>query len=85
MRPATSMAAAASIRQCAPGMRREILRALARHPGGLTDEALAKYTGINPDTLRPRRVELRAANAIRLAAKVGTTSKGRKAQMWMLA
>lgn len=48
----------------------------------VTDERIADLTGMNPSTVRPRRVELLKAGLIRKAALKGRTRSGRAADQW---
>jgi len=79
----TSKAARASIRKCAPGQRRKILAALAKGP--LHDEELCGATGLNPSSLRPRRLELIQSGDVCAADGTRQTRSGRKAQLWTVA
>lgn len=77
-----SLEAAAEIANAAPNLRARVLAAI-EELGPLTDEQIARVTGIAPNTARPRRVELVDAG---LVAKVGVsrTQSGRKAAAWGL-
>ena len=77
---ATSHAAAAQIAPEAPNLRERVFAYIEAH-GALTDEQIAAGTGLNPSTVRPRRVELARAGRIEVAGYSHTTS-GRKAQAW---
>lgn len=78
----TSHAALRQIRVCAPEMRAKILGALRASPAPLCDEELIDITGMNPSSLRPRRLELIEAGEIVAAPVIKLTKSGRKAQAW---
>lgn len=54
----TSKAAAEKMRPHAPRDRERILWALQENTEGLTRDEVAAFTGINPNTVRPRVLEL---------------------------
>ena len=80
---ATSHAAAVEIEPERANYRERVLRAIANHPG-ISDERIAEVTGLNPSTVRPRRVELARTGAIELAG-FSRTRAGRKCQCWRVA
>ncbi len=78
-----SRAAAASVEQGMNELQERVLAALKMR-GGLTDEEGIDYTGLSPNTYRPRRVELRDAGRIHEDGKrVGRS--GRLATVWRIA
>jgi len=79
----TSHPAHRQIRRCAPEMRAKILGALRSSPAPLCDEELIEVTGLQPSSLRPRRVELVEAGEVVAAPILKTTKSGRKATAWM--
>lgn len=79
----TSYAAHRQIRRCAPDQRRKILRALLASTSGLTDEQLCEATGIQPSSLRPRRIELVESLDVELAPWTRPTKSGRQAAVWL--
>lgn len=78
----TSRAAAQAIGVVAGTQKQAIIAAL-RIFGELSDEAIARHTGLNPSSARPRRVELLRDGVIE-AGSPTVTSSGRKAQTWRL-
>lgn len=70
------------IRRCAPEMRAKILGALRASPAPLCDEELVEVTGLQPSSLRPRRIELVEAGEVVAAPVVKLTKSGRKAIAW---
>lgn len=77
----TSRAAAKSAQGMATKLRGKVLDAIRSARGGLTDEEISSVTGINPNTVRPRRVEL---ERLALIFRGGTrkTRSGRQAVVW---
>ena len=63
--------------------RSRIYEAIRRHPDGLTDQELEKYTGIRPDTIRPRRGELAKVGLIEKSGKKRRTATGSLAAVWI--
>lgn len=76
----TSKQAAEQIKQKAPILRDFVLRAIQRRPD--TDEELAVRTGMEGNTLRPRRRELELMGLIRKSGEVRKTKSGRNAVVW---
>ncbi len=64
-------------------VKEQILAVLAKSPQPLTDEELILVTGGNPNTVRPRRIELEAEGKVVAAALVKTKS-GKYAFAWTL-
>lgn len=73
-----------SIKPSAANLREKVLECIKTHPLGLTDERIAELTGLNPNTARPRRLELEKAGRI-VASGVSKTRSGRKAVAWVAA
>lgn len=69
--------------EAADTQRAKILDAL-RVYGGLTDEQIGQTTGLDGNTVRPRRGELVAAGKVRDSGTTRLTVKGRKAVVWIL-
>lgn len=78
---ATSREAAAKIEPTRNEKRAVVLRAIELH-GGLTDEQVAELTGMDPNTARPRRIELIAEKLVRDSGRTRVTRSGRKAVVW---
>jgi transcription initiation factor IIE alpha subunit len=81
----TSADAAQSMVPKAPNLRHVVYMAIYRatsFDGGLTDEEIVMRTGLNPSTVRPRRVELLRDGRIMAAGKRPTAS-GRMAMVWI--
>lgn len=79
-----SYAAAESVAQRAATMRQRVLHAIRdAEPRGATDEELQGRLFMNPNTERPRRIELRDAGWVEEGGW-GTTRSGRKAVRWRL-
>ena len=76
---ATSIQAGRSMAGKTGSLRAVVLNAIAKQAG--TDEELADRLAMNPNTVRPRRVELAKAGLIK---EIGTrpTKSGRKAVVW---
>jgi hypothetical protein len=64
-------------------MRLAVLEWLTQH-GPATDEAIAEGLSMNPNTARPRRVELQTAGLI-VGVGHGITRSGRRARLWDVA
>lgn len=79
----TSFAAHRQIRRCAPEQRRKILEALCASTSGLTDEQLCEVTGLQPSSLRPRRIELVESLDVAAAPWTRPTKSGRAAMVWL--
>jgi predicted ArsR family transcriptional regulator len=85
---ATMRSAAAAARPLSGAARRKVYDALRRFPvdGGLTDEELVNVTGLNPSTVRPRRVELVERGLVEaIEGRTRPTRAGRAAQVWRAA
>lgn len=78
----TSYEAARSIRDKAPSIRERVFELLREE--ALTDEQIAKRLNLNPNTARPRRIELANKHRIVEAGRVMTES-GRYASTWKAA
>jgi hypothetical protein len=76
----TSYEASQAIKPERANLRQRVYDYVAAHPG-VTDQQIAAGTGLDPSTVRPRRVELARAGQIELVGFSHTTS-GRKAQAW---
>ena len=72
--------AAQAIREIAPTLGEKVYAFIAEHPG-VTDERIAESLGMNPSTVRPRRLELERAGRIE-AAGASKTRSGRRAVGW---
>ncbi len=79
----TSRAAAEAIK---PKMREQHRRVLAalRRCGPMTDQEIARATGMSENSARPRRIELCRDHGLVVAAGESKTSSGRRAQLWRL-
>jgi transcription initiation factor IIE alpha subunit len=80
----TSADAARSMEAKAPNLRHVVYMEIYRTTlfgGGLTDEEIVQRTGLNPSTVRPRRIELLRDKRIVAAGKRPTAS-GRLAMVW---
>lgn len=64
--------------------RRAILNVL-RQTSGATDEEIQELAGIDPNSQRPRRVELVQRSLVRDSQRRRLTRSGRKAKVWVLA
>ena len=73
-----------AIKPCAATLREKAFDAIKAHPQGITDEAGSTFSGMNPNTWRPRRLELEKAGRI-VAAGTAKTRSGRKAVTWVVA
>jgi hypothetical protein len=73
-----------AIKPSAANLREQVLATIKAHPGGITDEQIAKFSGLNPNTARPRRLELEKAGRI-VASGTAKTHSGRKAVTWVAA
>ena len=72
-----------AIKPSAATLREQVLACVKAHPGGITDEQIATFTGLNPNTARPRRLELEKAGRI-VASGTSKTRSGRKAVTWVI-
>ena len=78
----TSIMAAESVRGQAGNLRELVLAALRLMP--MTDEELAEFCHLNPNTCRPRRIEL-VQRGLVMAAGTTVGRSGRKATVWSVA
>jgi hypothetical protein len=82
----TSRAAAASIGKAMPHLRERVYLAIVKAgERGLTDEELQGTLAMNPNTQRPRRIELYQQRMIRMANFTRPTASGRQAAVWVVA
>lgn len=82
----TSVAASEAAEEIAGTVRARVLLAVRRAGArGLTDEELIDHLGGNPNTLRPRRVELTTAGLIYQKGERPTRAKRRSGQPFMAA
>lgn len=79
----TSIEAAEQIAPHVLTLRDRVFHYVENH-GPVTDEEIARYTGLNPSTARPRRLELQREGRIIQAGYAKTTS-GRRATLWAVA
>lgn len=78
----TSRAAAESIKESAPNLRERIHAAIAAVGWpGMTRDEIAQQTGISPNTVRPRVIELINAGRLYVTTHQRRTASGRKAQV----
>lgn len=77
----TSRQAAEAIKQAVPRLQAVVLADLAANGPG-TDEELLARTGLAPNTLRPRRVELVLKGLVRDSGRTRPTKSGRSAVLW---
>lgn len=80
----TSEAAAKAIKPSTATLRYEVLEAI-RFLNGATDEQIQEFTGMNPSTARPRRVELVRMGLVRDSGETRKTVSGRAATFWVCA
>lgn len=73
-----------AIQPSAANLREKVLDCIRAHPQGITDEQIATLTSLNPNTARPRRLELEKAGRI-VASGTSKTRSGRKAVTWIAA
>jgi hypothetical protein len=80
----TSIAAAIAALPKA-GTQKNLILGLIRDAGasGLTDEQIAQASGLDENTVRPRRVELAEQGWIRLSGEFRKTRHGNDAQVWV--
>ncbi len=82
--PETSRAAADAIKPHAGLLRERVYRFIAgRGPHGATDPEAAAVLGLQPDTARARRVELRDAGCLVDSGQRRMTPSGRAATVWV--
>lgn len=79
----TSEAAGESVVHAMTGLRLKVLEFLLEHPSGHTDEEIQEALAMNPNTQRPRRVELVAMNKVADSGAVRDTRSGTKAVVWV--
>ena len=80
---ATSIAAAESMEQDAPTMRRKVLAYIVESGmHGATDDDIQRALQMSGDCERPRRGELLTALLIEQTGEIRRTSKGREAKVW---
>lgn len=77
---ATSVAAAHQA-EAGAGTQRAIVLAWLKLHGPATDEAMQDSLGMNPNTQRPRRIELMRSGKVYQDGE-SVTKSGRKAAMW---
>ena len=87
---ATSKAAAASqTPESLTDKQRRVLSAIAigwaPDAPGMTDEEIVSRSGIEANSVRPRRVELVARGKVKDSGKTRRTRSGRQATVWVLA
>jgi hypothetical protein len=78
---ATSKQAAEEAKPSAATLRGQVREFLRKH-GPATDETIQRELGMNPNTQRPRRIELVTANFVRDSGGREKTSSGRDAVLW---
>lgn len=81
----TSRRAAEEASQWQVTHRRKVHDLLYLYPLGLTDEQIARYTGLKENTVRPRRLELVEAEAVVDTGRTRATESGMEATVWALA
>jgi hypothetical protein len=79
---ATSREAADSKRGTAKSDKSRVFGLLSGKLAGLTDEEMQRSLQMNPNTQRPRRIELMMEGKIRNSGKTRKTSSGRPAVIW---
>jgi hypothetical protein len=77
----TSRAAARWIEPKRPNLRVRVYAVIKRY-GSATDEEIQLETGLNPSTVRPRRVELVELGLVRDSGRRRPTRSGRRAVVW---
>lgn len=82
----TSVAAAMAALPRA-GTQKNAILSIIRDAGaaGLTDEQIATLSGLDENTVRPRRVELAEEGWIHLSGEFRKTRHGNDAQVWVVA
>ena len=78
-----SIDAAHSVKVSAKSLREKVFIAIKDSWHGLTDQELCAVTGLEGNTVRPRRVELHQAHRIQSAGQRRTKS-GRLATVWVI-
>ncbi len=78
----TSQAAAEAYRERAPNARRRVYDLIAS-ASGLTDEQIQESLRMNPNTQRPRRVELERAGLVADSGCTRKTKSGMAAVVWV--
>ena len=78
----TSREAADSKRSTAKGDKARVLAILYGKLTGLTDEEMQRALSMNPNTQRPRRIELVMEGKVRDSGKTRNTSSDRPATLW---
>jgi Fe-S-cluster formation regulator IscX/YfhJ len=79
----TSIEAGASVKPRASKLREMVFEAIQHSWHGLTDQELyAKFPKIDPNTLRPRRIELHQSRRI-ISAGTRKTLSNRSATVWV--
>lgn len=79
----TSRAAAEAVEPKAATLRRRVLEYLRSvHPDGATDNEIQAALGMDPNTQRPRRVELVTMRLVRDSGQTRPTPSGRRAVVW---
>jgi len=78
----TSRQAAREIETTADTIRGRVMRFLINNIDGATDEAIQVALWLNPNTQRPRRIELVERGLVRDSGARRHTSSGRKAVVW---
>jgi hypothetical protein len=80
----TSREAARSIAKQIGPLHQKIIAYLTEHRDGATDEAMFDALGMNPSTLRPRRIELVRAGRVKDSGRYALTKSLSKATVWCL-
>ena len=80
---ATSKEAADSIREQTANLRERIYDFIKAVGHGVSDERISAVTGIQQNTVRPRRIELVKAGRVMAAPYPTKTVSGRKATAWI--
>lgn len=78
----TSKAAAREIATDAGTLRERVYAYLLSCPDGATDQEIQNALGMDPNTQRPRRVELVRAGRVRKTERTRKTTSGRAAAVW---
>ncbi len=78
----TSRQAAKKIETSADTVRGRVLRFLVKNVDGATDEAMQYAMWLNPNTQRPRRIELVERGLVKDSGVRRNTKSGRKAIVW---
>lgn len=81
--PESSFAAARSVLPASGTQRRKVYDCIAGFgPVGATDDAIAVFTGLNPNSVRPRRVELAQAGLIYRTGDTRKNFNGNACDLW---